>query len=191
MYSSTEKEVWKDVKGYEGIFKISNKGRLKRIKNSPNMPDNNILKGSICMHGYRYYNMKVRDKGKKNKAHRLVAIAFLENPDNLPQVNHIDGNKLNNTAENLEWCDQLHNNRHALATGLRKINMEHVRKAQRVSAHKQKKRVAQYNLDGTLVGEYDSLQEAAKGFNSAPNISRACRSKTRTAYGFRWKFIEE
>lgn len=189
MNYNTEKEIWKDVEDYEGIFKISNKGRLKRVKNSHNMPDNNILKGSICMHGYRYYNMKVRGKGKKNKAHRLVAIAFLENPDNLPQVNHIDGNKLNNTAENLEWCDQKHNNRHALATGLRDIDMQQVRNMHKTMAKKQQRKVNQLDLDGDLIKQFDSMNEAADYFGGhSSNIRRVCKGKGKTAFGYKWEY---
>lgn len=182
-------EIWKSVEEFNGLFEISNKGRLKRVLNSPNMPDNNILKGEITQHGYRQYHIKINGESFKRRAHRLVAQAFIENNKNLPQVNHIDGNKLNNNVENLEWCTQLENNRHALRTGLRQINLEQIRKAQKVSSEKQKKKVGQYNLNGELIKIFECLQDTEKCFKNSSNIGRVCSGKGKTAYGYKWKYI--
>lgn len=182
-------EVWRSVDGFNGVFEISNLGRLKRVVNSKNMPDNNILKGEITKHGYRQYHMKVNNVSKKEKAHRLVAKAFLENKDNLPHVNHKDGNKLNNRVDNLEWCDPAYNNRHALETGLRKIDMVQVRNMHKTMAEKQKKRVGQYSLDGQLIREYESLKDTEEYFANSTNIGCVCRGIRKTAYGYLWKYI--
>lgn len=189
MYINTDEEIWEDVKGYEGIFKISNTGKLIRVKSSVNMPNNNILKGEVTKFGYRQYHMKVKGVSRKLKAHRLVAEAFIPNPDNLPQVNHIDGDKLNNNVKNLEWCDQTHNNRHALATGLREIDMQQVRNMHKTMARKQQRKVNQLDLDGNFIKQFDSINEAATYFwGHSSNIRRVCKGKGKTAFGYKWEY---
>ena len=182
-------ELWRVVEGFGGVFEISNYGRLKRVINSKNMPDNNLLKGEITIHGYRQYHMKVSGVSRKMKAHRLVALAFIDNPHGYKQVNHIDGNKLNNEVSNLEWCDARHNNLHALRTGLRKIDMNQVKEMHRTMAIKQSKVVRQYSLDGSFIGEFASLKDAGAKFGNATNIGMVCRGKQKTAYGYRWSYV--
>lgn len=96
-------ELWKDIGGYEGLYQVSNLGRIWSYKT------NKILKGSIDSHGYRQVDFRKDGKRKTILLHRLVAKAFILNPDNLPQVNHKDENPLNNHVNNLEWCTQEYN----------------------------------------------------------------------------------
>ena len=120
-------EEWKDIKGYEGIYQVSNLGRIKsleRIDNSNHKVKGKILKIIPENRGYSVVNLCKDGKCKTYKVHRLVAIAFLENPDNKPQVNHIDGNKKNNSILNLEWVTAEENINHAWDTGLSKITDE-------------------------------------------------------------------
>ena len=110
------KEVWKDVVGYEGLYQISNTGRVKTIK--PRYKDKVILKSLNDTHGYKniwLYKNKIR---KRIKIHRLVAQAFIPNISNKPFVNHIDGKKSNNSVKNLEWVTSSENNLHAYRIGL-------------------------------------------------------------------------
>lgn len=107
-------ELWKDLTGYKVSYQISNKGRLKSFFAGKC----NILKGCINKRGYHSYLLS--GVIGRRYAHRLVAQAFIPNPDNLPFVNHIDGNKLNNNVENLEWCTNDQNMKHASKTGLLK-----------------------------------------------------------------------
>ena len=97
-------EEWKDIKGYEGLYQISNKGRVKSLYNK-----GKILTPGKDKDGYSIVSLYKNKIKKTNKVHRLVAQAFLSNPDNLPQVNHKDENKLNNCVENLEWCSVEYN----------------------------------------------------------------------------------
>lgn len=123
-------EIWKDVPDSDGYYQVSNLGRVKGLRRM--IEDYNgrklrVLPEYVCKPQINsgYYQIYVDYKGKRiDKAiHRLVASAFIPNPDNLPEVNHIDGNKLNNTATNLEWCSRIDNRRHAIANGLSKDNI--------------------------------------------------------------------
>ena len=106
-------EVWKDIEGYEGFYQVSNLGRVKSLLNRfPNTKGICIMKEEIIPKGYKrvYLSKPYR---KRFLVHRLVAKAFIPNPDNKPDINHIDNNPSNNTATNLEWCNQSENLLHA------------------------------------------------------------------------------
>lgn len=102
-------EIWVPVQGYENLYWISNKGRIHNNKK--------VMKPYRINSGYLCIDFTVNSAKKKNLVHRLVASAFLPNPDNLPEVNHIDENKDNNSVTNLEWCTRSHNKQHSMATG--------------------------------------------------------------------------
>jgi hypothetical protein len=103
-----EGEVWKDIQGYEGLYQISNKGRVKSIKL-------NFVRNSHANdRGYQIINLRKGTHSKSARIHRLVAIHFIPNPDNKEQVNHIDFNPLNNTVENLEWVTNRENSCHSV-----------------------------------------------------------------------------
>ena len=113
-------EEWKEVKGYEGLYEISNHGRVKsvdRMSHGKHIRDK-ILKGGMFSNGYPYVCLRKKEINKNHLIHRLVAVAFLPNPHNLPEVNHIDGDKSNNSVENLEWCNRSYNLEHAVKIGL-------------------------------------------------------------------------
>jgi len=110
-----EGEIWKDAVTLEGVYVVSNKHRVKRIMHRKNT-SNNIRKQSTTKEGYKYVGIN----GKLFLVHRMVAMAFIPNPDNLPEVDHVDGNKENNIPENLEWVTSAENKRRAWAMGLSK-----------------------------------------------------------------------
>jgi len=113
-------EMWLPVIGYEKYYKISNKGRLRRILKKSSLKYGNVLKPAKSRCGYYLAVMSVNGKCKSFSVHRLVAKAFIPNPENKPQVNHIDGVKANNFVENLEWNTASENVLHAFRTGLEK-----------------------------------------------------------------------
>ena len=128
------------------------------------------------------------NKRKIITIHRLVAKAFIPNPENKPQVNHIDGNKSNNTVDNLEWCTASENTKHAYKYGLEKIykgiwNCHYGKKS-----HKRKK-VYQYTLDNKLIKIWECAGDANKklGINIG-NIASCCREERNKAGGYKWKY---
>lgn len=115
-------EIWKDVPEYEGIYQVSTKGRIRSLKSSKHCKPH-ILKQTVQIEkshrkyknssGYAFVKLYVNGKGYNKRVHRLVAITFIPNPENKDQVNHIDGNSLNNCVENLEWSNGSENTLHA------------------------------------------------------------------------------
>lgn len=147
-----EKEIWKDIPGYEGLYRVNQWGDIYSLYT------NKKLKWSIHKDGYKIYNLHINGKRYLMTAHRAVALAFIPNPNNLPIINHKDEDKQNCYVDNLEWCTIKYNNIYS-NNGKR-------------SGEKTAKKVYCYNKDGTLYKIYLSLKEAAKDLNiSDTNIS--------------------
>ncbi len=126
-------EEWKDIIGYNGKYQVSNFGNVRstdryyRQDNGKGFESEHLYKGKMLKpfyteRGYKRIGLSQKGKVKYYTIHKLVAMAFISNPNNLPQVNHKDGNKENNKVDNLEWCDSIYNNRHARIMGLNKGN---------------------------------------------------------------------
>jgi hypothetical protein len=122
-----EKEIFKDIKGYEGLYQISNLGRVKsfnkKIKHMSGyrLIKEKFIKPHLGKNGYYAIDLKNNTKREKYTIHRLIAIHFILNLENKPQVNHINGIKTDNSIENLEWVTNLENAKHAYKTGLIKL----------------------------------------------------------------------
>ena len=175
-------EVWKDVKGYEGLYQVSNYGRVKSVKKD------HILKPTPRQHGYLgvmlYGHGGHKTRGFKTfSVHRLVAEAFIPNPDNLAEVNHIDECKTNNRVENLEWASHKGNSSYG-------TRGERISKAN--TNGKQSRKIAQYTKGGELVEVFPSLAEVFRktGFAKA-NICRCAQGnkKYSHAYGYVWRYV--
>lgn len=170
------KEEWRDIKGYEGQYQVSNQGRIKSFKlwtGSMYINNERILKNVIYKNGYE----NVMLKNKHFLVHRLVAKAFVPNPNNLPIINHKDGNKANNNANNLEWCNYSHNEKEAYRLELKKGC---------------KKAIVQYDKKMNKIKEWESIAQANLQTKiSRTNISECCLNKRKTAGGYVWKFKEE
>lgn len=113
-------EIWKDIPGFEGLYQISNLGRVKSLPKMAGrrFQDEHMIALVDVSGGYVGVQLYKNGKGKRYSLHRLVATSFIDNPENFPQVNHVDGNKKNNCVTNLEWCTAKENIRHAWDTGL-------------------------------------------------------------------------
>ena len=138
-----EQEIWKDINGYDGFYRISNLGRVKSARY------NRYLKLFFNKKGYARINLNKKGKLKTYRVHRLVAQAFIPNPNNKPQVNHKDGNKRNNCVDNLEWVTNEENYEHAIKNNL----ISH-----------QEKPVALI-INGKEIARYKSISEASKMTN--------------------------
>lgn len=127
-------------------------------------------------------------KEKLLRVHRLVAMAFLPNPNNLPQVNHKDGNKQNNSVDNLEWCEQSDNMKHAYKNGLQ-IPSENQRKAIINTNKLKQKKVCQIK-DGEIINTFSGIYEASRQTKiSISCISRCCNLKRKSTNGYEWRFL--
>lgn len=162
------KEIWKDCKGYDGRYQISNLGRVWSVVSQ------RYLDGTKDRDGYLQVFLTARNgKSKKEFIHRLVALVFLPNPEGLPQVNHIDENKQNNSVENLQWVSI-------------KANANHGTRNNRISKANSKP-IYCVELDKIFYGTREA--ERITGINHS-GISRACRGIQLTAGGFHWQFAE-
>ena len=172
-------EIWKDVDNTSGRYQISSNGNLRMDKDGKYK---NVTP-HLDTYGYQYVSIRFdnKDKAKRIALHRLVALAFINNPYNLPIVHHIDENKLNNSASNLFWCTHAQN--HSFSLSARNGVVEKHRE------------IEQYTLDGKYIATWSSYAEAYRVIK--PNdkkgtslISRCCQAKNgkKSAYGYIWKF---
>lgn len=182
----------KDIKKFKD-YTIDTEGNIYSKKK------HKYLKQTINKYGYCKVTLQ-KDKYKKMySVHRLVAEAFIPNPNNLPQVNHKDGNKQNNRMENLEWCTAKHNMNEAVKIGLfdncKKIQKENAVKSNLNKYHVlanevTKKKVAQYDKQNNLLNTYESISEASRKTGiTITNISYSANGKRKTAGGFIWHFV--
>lgn len=182
-------ELWKDVIGHEGIYKISNKGKVLRIegKDSLGRPrKERIIKPKQNNRGYWQIRLYKNGKTENWLLHRLVAKNFIENPNNLSQVNHKDENKDNNTPENLEWCDNFYNRHYG--TGILRMAAH---KDYKSSSRKIMKAIFQMNLNGQIIKRFDGIVEAQRETNiKQKNISNCVNKHSKTAGGYKWRFVE-
>jgi hypothetical protein len=118
---SIDREIWKPIAGYERLYEVSNFGNVRRIFRYGKRWVH-TCKQKLTKDGYRESTLVKDNNPKCVRTHRLVAAAFCENPHNKNEVNHIDGNKLNNRADNLEWCTSSENQKHAYKIGLQNVS---------------------------------------------------------------------
>jgi hypothetical protein len=181
--------IWCDIEGYENEYQINQFGEIRTLKNSPKLKKFDTLKPQLSKsNGYMYQMLYKNGKPKLVRIHRLVAKAFVPNPNNFTQINHIDGNKQNNNASNLEWCDQPYNMKHAYKTGLQKPS-EKQKEAIRNTNKLKRKKVVQLK-DGKVINTFSSMSEASRKTNITTSlISRCCNLKRKSTNGYEWRFV--
>lgn len=160
--------MWKDIKGFEGLYQVSDTGKVKRISSEVTsitgqkyIVPGRMLKTTLTGRGYPTVTLSKQGKVKRYYVHRLVAEAFIPNPENKPTVNHINGNKLQSNVENLEWSTYSDNNQHAYNTGLKasgegqykaKLTEEDVKKIKKQGKYTTYQNIAdEYNVSKATV----------------------------------------
>ena len=187
------KEIWKDIRNYDGLYQVSNTGKIKSL-NYRHTGREKMLKLSVNNKGYLYVVLYKNGVKKFYRINRLVAEAFISNPNNYPCVNHKDENKTNNFVcinedgtvdfkkSNLEWCDQKYNNNYG--TRLERV-------AEKTTNGKCSKPVLQIDqLTDAIIAEFPSINEVERQLGIS-HISECCNGKRNTSYGYKWKYKEE
>ena len=166
-------EIYKDIKDLEGKYQVSNFGNVLSL-NYHRTGKPKLLKPKVNKHGYLHVGLWKNRKRKWFDVHRLVAEAFIPNPDNLPQINHKDENKTNNSVYNLEWVTAKENSNH----GTRNKRM----------AKTKSKKVLQFTLDGEFIREWPSTQECGRNGFSQSYVAACCRGEYKQAYNYKWQY---
>lgn len=191
LYCCTMEEIWKDIEGYEGLYQVSNLGRVKSMGNgNSNRSKEIIMKQTKNMKGYPMIILCKEGVCKGFSVHRLVATAFLPNPDNLPQINHKDEDKTNNMVwvnedgsidynkSNLEFCTPKYNVNYGTRT-------EKVVKALSIP-------VLQFTKSGEFIRKWDSIIQVERELGiSNSNISMCCKGKRKSAYSYKWQYVDD
>ena len=189
--------IWADIKNYESIYQINKNGEIKSLArefidktNRKQVIKEKILKPCKNTPGYLYVPLSKNGKVKNHNIHRLLAEHFISNPKNKPHINHIDGNKLNNSLDNLEWCTHKENAEHASKLKLYKPSYSMKNKFGKDNPHSIK--ILQFDKEGTFIASFYGANEAKRvtGIDNS-EILKVCKLKRKTAGGFIWKFANE
>lgn len=186
-------EEWKDVPGYEGLYQVSSLGRVKKL-NYRQTGKERIIKQRVRGKGYMAVSLYNNGQTKDFYVHRLVAEAFIPNPDNLPQVNHKSEVKTDNSVSNLEWCTLLYNINYGTrskrsATSYKRNQGYAGYKRGQVYAGRSPRKIYQYTVDGCFIKTWESSKEIQKtlGFYFK-SIQKCCRGIYKQSHGYKWSY---
>ena len=173
-------EIWLQINNYEGLYEVSNKGRIKSLITMRILSPNKIG-------DYLGVTLTKNKEHKIYTIHRLVALHFIPNPENKPEVNHIEGIKTKNCVEDLEWATKSENGKHAYDTGLSMVNKSNLGRFGK-DAHR-KRAIEVYTLEGVLISTHHTVREGCVLYcASDSSVSNCLTGKNKTAKGLIWKY---
>ena len=172
-----KQEIWKDIEGYEGLYQISNTGKILSLRSGK------LRVTSTNNGGYETIHLYKNAVDSIYTVHRLVALAFIPNPNKFPEINHLNENKLDNRSENLEWCDRRYNQNYS-------GNIEKWTKAGGLGAKiKRSKKVYQFTIEGDFIREWFSAREAQEKLGiTRTGIGKCCLGYYKQCGGYLWSF---
>ena len=187
-------EIWKEIKGYPN-YQVSNMGRVKRLSTGYYRRTEKILKPQLQNNGYLHIKLSQKDKTKCILVHRLVAQVFIPNPNNLPQVNHINEDKTDNRVENLEWCTQKYNINYGNGISKRvKTNKENgtYKKIGEINSKIRSKSILQFSRDNSFIRKWDCIMDVQRelGYDNK-QICSCLKNRQKTAKGFKWVYADD
>lgn len=190
-----DNEIWKDIEDFEGMYQVSNKGRVKSLDrtvkqrtNSTQVKKSRFIVGSMNQKGYPLTGLTKNNIKSSFATHRLVAETFIENPESKETVNHIDGVKTNNNVDNLEWNTYKENIAHSWEIGNHSLRPDHMDFMSKNSIIKNSKKVGRYTKDNVYIDSFNSIREGAEHVGINYRGVSACVNGTQlTSGGFKWK----
>ena len=179
-------EIWKDIEGYEGLYQVSNLGRVKTLRRTflnGRTTQEKILKLQLDRYGYKIVELSKSGKSKKFKVHRLVAIAFIPNDNDYKEINHINEIKSDNRVTNLEWCTRWYNVHYGKNANGTNYGKRGRRKSNSYKA------LLQYTMDMELVNTWESLRQATEtGLYTESGIRHSITGRQKHHKGYIWKY---
>lgn len=185
-------EIWRDIKGYEGIYQVSSEGRIKslrRVDKSNHIVNEKIKDTIVNKYGYEMVTLWLNGSCKTLRVHRLVAEAFIPNPENKPCIDHINTIKTDNRVVNLKWASSKENCNNPISKQHLSNALKGNTNSKYGKMHHNSKKVYQYDKEGNFIREWDTVSDVARQLGvSQGNISSCCMGLRCTAYGFIWKY---
>jgi len=188
------KEIWKSIPGYNGRYEISNFGRVKSLSRTKRgfhngneyfyMSNDKILKATNLPIGYSQVTLFNGKEYKKHSVHRIVAIVFIPNPKKLPFINHKDGDKANQKAENLEWCTAKENMQHAYKI----LKIKPSQLGRFGGNHNKSRPIIQMDMNKNIIKKWESAMDAVRNGFESSCICRCCQGQQKIHKGYMWKY---
>jgi hypothetical protein len=179
-------EIWKDIKGYEGLYQVSNLGNVRSLRYRNR---DEVRELFLKPHARGYLQVELHKNGKRKMftVHRLVAMAFVDGYEENKQVNHIDEDKKNNVSTNLEWVSASQNVLHSISH--RKVVDGKLRYYPKFQARTDKRPVVQMSLDGEIIKRWESTIKVKEKLGYSDwSVKQCCRGNRQTAYGYKWQY---